>query len=197
MAIRIPKGEFCLLSVFALSFTSAFAGFYSFPLHAKESCDDLVTIHFEEGAPVDTFMIRNRSENLAISAVHIDLSRSSGRLIFDTTSGGDGVDVFQPYKTVSGSAKIAEPVSVGDGAQQISIRFESFPAGSDYTFSIDVDDQLTASELGQTRISGGEMEGAVANLDLVGDNEVSRRVTARFGKSNVARLKHDDCQDGS
>jgi hypothetical protein len=181
------------LSVVTALVASVTANAFPATVAATENCAPLVQISFLEGAPVDRFIIKNSSEEFEISAMEINLASSRGRLIFDTINGGAGVEVFQPYKTVAGSARLAQAVSVSDGSENVGVRFESFPAGADYTFSIDVDDRLTASELGQIRVSGSEMEGAQASFDLVGKKGVAKRVTTSFGKDNEANVRNTAC----
>ena len=95
----------------AVAVAMAMAGFSLFgsTWHAKaaseNACSDYIKVSFAEGAPVDKFKIENQSKNWQIKTMDIDLSSSKGRLIFDTISGGKGVEVFQPYQSVSGSAK--------------------------------------------------------------------------------------------
>jgi hypothetical protein len=56
--------------------------------------------------------------------------------------------------------------------------------GGRAAFSIDVDDRLTASDLGQIRVTGGEMEGALALFEAV-DGQI---VTAVFNADNRAQV---------
>lgn len=162
-------------------------------LAATDSCNLGVEVTFREGAPVDKFTVENKSSAWQVSNMEIDLKSSKGRLIFDTTSGGKGVEVFQPYKSVSGSAKVTKASFVADGADSISIAFEKFSKGQAFTFSIDVDDQLTASDLGQIRVTGGEMENAKANFILKNSDGKTIKAQASFGKNNKAILKMPNC----
>ena len=103
--------------------------------------------------------ITNRSET-AISAITFDLSTSVGQIIFDTRSGGDGVEVFQDFQVERGDATLgAEPIAQ-DGTDVLELRFDSFPPEQDFVFSIDVDDRLENSELGQIQVTGSEIDGA-------------------------------------
>lgn len=161
---------------------------------SEEACSDYINVSFAEGAPVDKFKITNQSKNWNIKAVNIDLSSSKGRLIFDTISGGKGVDVFQPYKSVSGNAKLSKATLVEDGANSINLNFEKFSSGESFTFSIDVDDQLTASELGQIRVTGGEMAQAKAIFMIENSDGSTVKETASFNNQNEAVLKLLGCQ---
>ena len=95
--------------------------------------------------------------------VTIDLRASAGRLIFDTAAGGTGVEVFQPLRDEGGTA-VSDVV---DGAQVIAVTLRDARAGRRAAFSIDVDDRLMASDLGQIRVTGGEMAGAVAIFETL------------------------------
>ena len=128
---------------------------------AAETCGIDIQARFIEGAPRDRFVIENKSVTpTEITALTLDLRPSAGRLIFDTESGGSGVEVFQLYRDESTGAKLAAAPVVRDGDDALALKFASFTSGQSYRFSIDVDDTLTNSELGQIRVSGGEMQGA-------------------------------------
>lgn len=160
----------------------------------ENSCKDYISVVFREGAPVDKFKIQNQSKNWQIKTIDIDLSTSQGRLIFDTISGGKGVEVFQPYKSVSGSAKLSTVAMVEDGEDAIKLNFENFSTGDSYTFSIDVDDQLKASDLGQIRVTGAEIAQAKAVFTI--ENSDGSQVTkeAWFDDKSKAILKAKSCK---
>ena len=182
------KATVLVLSLLAINVSTANAS-----SSGTDTCKTGITVSFSEGAPVDRFEIKNTSKDWQIINVEIDLSSSKGRLIFDTISGGKGVEVFQPYKTVSGSAKIIKANAVKDGSDAILLGFEQFNSGQSYTFSIDVDDQLTSSELGQIRVTGGEMELAQANFTLKNPNGKKTKAQAIFNNQNQARLNDATC----
>jgi hypothetical protein len=114
------------------------------------------SLRFVESAPRDRFELVVGAQNL--TAVRVDLRGSAGRLIFDTASGGTGVEVFQPLRDEGGVT--AE--GVADGAQMLRVVLKDGQVGTRAAFSIDVDDRLTGSDLGQIRVTGGEMAGAIA-----------------------------------
>jgi hypothetical protein len=180
--------------------TAAMAGFslFGLTLHAQaaseNACSDHIKVSFAEGAPVDKFKITNQSKTVQIKAINIDLSSSKGRLIFDTISGGKGVEVFQPYQSVSGNAELSTVALVEDGSDAINLDFKKFSGGDSFTFSIDVDDQLTASELGQIRVTGGEMAQAKAVFLIENQDGSTVKKTASFNNQNEALLKLAGCQ---
>lgn len=157
-------------------------------------CKDYISVVFREGAPVDKFKIKNQSKNWKIKTMDIDLSSSQGRLIFDTISGGKGVEVFQPYQSVSGSARLATFALVEDGADAVKLNFEKFSSGDSYTFSIDVDDQLTASDLGQIRVTGEEIAKAKAIFMIVNSDGSQVIKEALFDDTSKAVLKAKNCK---
>jgi hypothetical protein len=141
-------------------------------------CGVDLQVRFIEGAPVDRFVISNGSDRAyPLTEVAFDLTASKGRLIFDTQIGGSGVEVFQPF--VSSVANI----DVRDGATGLRMPMDGLDARTDVSFTIDVDDQLTASELGQIRVSGSEMAGAQVVFAMNG-----QPFLATFDDQNVARI---------
>ena len=119
------------------------------------------SLRFIESAPRDRFELIVGDQ--ALMAVQVDLRGSVGRLIFDTADGGTGVEVFQPLRDEGGTTANDVP----DGAEAIKVELRDGKAGSRAVFSIDVDDRLTSSDLGQIRVTGGEMAGAVATFEAV------------------------------
>lgn len=142
-----------------------------------ETCGPQLEATFTEGAPVDRFVIANKgATDLDLRDVQINLAPSRGRLIFDTAGGGQGVEVFQPFRSDAAS------VSVADGAEALRFPLAGLPAGAQVSFTIDVDDRLTASEMGQIRVSGSEMEGAEITFLVDGTSHL-----AVFDADNRAR----------
>lgn len=124
-----------------------------------------IGVVFTEGAPKDSFNLRNRGNCIAEPAeIRIDLESSRGRLIFDTTGSGAGVEVFQPFEIINGRELVSSVHPVRDGDNQVIVHFTSLPPKSTFAFTIDVDDRLTGSELGQIRITGSEIEGATVTV---------------------------------
>jgi hypothetical protein len=98
-----------------------------------------------------------------------------GKLIFDTQNGGIGVEVFQPFQSADATLDVA------DGAEGLRMPLSGLAGNASTNFTIDVDDRLTASELGQIRVSGSEMQGAVVTVAIGSDN-----YNAAFDGSNMA-----------
>lgn len=157
---------------------------------AATACVHEVSMVFTESAPRDRFEIRNDSSSgQSIQRLTLDLSSSAGRLIFDTTAGGTGVDVFQPFRVESGEAKLQASLVIQDGSDRLTLDFTRFEPGQRFAFSIDVDDRLPASELGQTRVSGREMEGALMTAVVGPRGGAGTERQARVDGNNRAHVK--------
>ncbi len=127
-------------------------------------------------------MVINRGAcPLGESTLELDLSASAGGLIFDTSATGAGVDVFQPFEVEAGDiVPLAD--SVNDGDSSLSLRIRSLEAGDRASFTIDVDDTLPSSELGQIRVAGSEISGAIATIAS------PTETTASFTEESLARV---------
>jgi hypothetical protein len=133
---------------------------------------------FVESAPRDRFELLVGKEPLR--AVRIDLRGSTGQLIFDTENGGTGVEVFQPLRDEGGT----DAGNVADGAQALRVVLRDADAGARAAFSIDVDDRLPSSALGQIRVTGGEMAGAT----VVFETQAGQDIIAVFDTENRAQV---------
>jgi hypothetical protein len=124
-----------------------------------------VEVTFVESAPKDRFVLHNTSQcALNDLTVHLDLSNSVGHLIFDTTATGAGVEVFQPFEVKKGNLKLISASEVKDGDSTLSLSIQSIAANDSVSFTIDVDDTLTQSELGNIRVSGSEITNALIEI---------------------------------
>ena len=158
--------------------------------HAASPCVHEVSMVFTESAPRDRFEIRNDSSaDQRIQRLTLDLSPSAGKLIFDTLEGGTGVEVFQPFRIEPGEAQLKGSPVVQDGSDRLTLDFTRFESGQRFRFSIDVDDQLTASDLGQIRVSGREMEGAVLTVVFGPSGGAGTELQARVDGNNRAKAK--------
>ena len=128
-----------------------------------------LSVTFSESAPKDSFTITNVGD-CSIDQLHlrIDLASSKGGLIFDPTSNGAGVQVFQPFEVVAGQSYITAVSEVSDGSQDVALRLKALIPGAKVSFTVDVDDTVprARSELGQTRVSDAEISGAVISGDV-------------------------------
>ena len=145
-------------------------------------------VRFVESAPRDRFELE-ASDAFAgsVSGLVIDLAGSAGALVFDTEPGGEGLEVFQPFRSEGASAGVEATVGAfaGDGATRIDIALKGLGASGRYAFSIDVDDTLVASELGRIRVAGAEIGGATVAVRLDG---AADPVVAAFDADATATL---------
>ncbi len=150
---------------------------------------DLLVI-FSESAPKDLFAISNTGEcELRDLELEIDLAPSTGRLIFDTTATGAGEEVFQPFEVTAGRIELISSAAVKDGDSSLSLGIQSLAPGQTVSFTIDVDDRLTASELGRTRIANSEISGALVKARW----PEQQSVTGVFGRDSRASVTVPDC----
>ncbi|MBO6918180.1 MAG: hypothetical protein JJ858_07105 [Rhizobiaceae bacterium] len=157
-------------------------------LASGDSCRLDLNVKFIESAPRDRFVISNNStSNIEILSASLDLSKSQGNLIFDTEDGGVGVEVFQKFRSETDAVKLVLSPEINDGDNQLDIAFESFARDKVYQFSIDVNDQNKQSDLGQIRVTGGELSGAEVTF-LIKENDARRTVSALFDDANRSRV---------
>lgn len=124
-----------------------------------------VEVAFFESAPKDRFVVTNTGAcGLKDLVLKIDLAPSGGRLIFDTTATGAGVEVFQPFEVREGGIALISTAGVQDGDAGLALSIDSLPPGASVSFTIDVDDTLPESELGKIRVSGSEIKGGLVEI---------------------------------
>ncbi|MEM8632540.1 MAG: aggregation factor core [Pseudomonadota bacterium] len=146
-----------------------------------------ITVRFTESAPKDRFTITNTAEcALPAGEIAIDLSTAPAGLIFDVSASGAGVEVFQPLEIVEGAETLRSVTAVTDGDERVVLDHAGLPAGGKLSFTIDVDD-TRGVELGQIRVSGGEILGATAELPGTTDR------SATFDRDGLATIETDGC----
>ncbi len=129
-----------------------------------------LNVKFVESAPKDWFAVTNASDCAVDSmSMDIDLSGSAGKLIFDTTATGAGVEVFQPFEARSGNIELTSSSKVNDGDKRLSVLISDLQPGETASFTIDVDDTLTNSELGMIRVSRSEISGSGIQITVNGE----------------------------
>ncbi len=153
-----------------------------------------IRVLFREGAPKDSFELRNTGAcALGPMEIVVDLTGSAGSLIFDTQAQGPGVEVYQPFELVQGASLVRSASELRDGGRAISLSITGLSPRQAIAFTIDVDDTLTESPLGQTRVAGSEIKGAkiVARFDATA--ALVPEVTAQFTRDAVAVLPISSC----
>ncbi len=152
--------------------------------------DGAIEINFIESAPKDRFVITNvGSCSLTDVTVEFDLSQSAGQLIFDTTGTGAGVEVFQPFEVVSGEIVQVSAEGVQDGDSTLALRIINLPANDSASFTIDVDDTLTNSELGMIRVADSEIVGGLVQITVGNASSAS----ASFDETSTALVELSAC----
>lgn len=159
-------------------------------------CEPALDVRFVESAPRDRFEFVNRSDDATqVSDATIELAGSVGRLVFDTLDGGAGVEVFQPFRIDEGAELLIASTPPEDGGERITLTFEAFESGERFVFSIDVDDRLASSELGQIRVAGSEIAGALLSVSLTDADGVRRSVSATFDDDARASIAGNSCAE--
>jgi len=168
----------------------AFASILSVIIFVRPSFADL-SIKFIESAPKDRFEIKNIGPCAIPSGqMSINMENSKGGLIFDITAGGAGVEVFQKFEAVTGANKFELISPIKDGDNIISFKTSSLEPNAMISFTIDVDDTLVNSALGQIRVSGNEISGSSLEYKNMHSEE---NLTAIF-ETNQALIEFN-CSD--
>ncbi|MEM1362688.1 MAG: aggregation factor core [Pseudomonadota bacterium] len=143
-------------------------------------------VAFIEGAPKDRFVVENTSACELSGTLTIDIGASSAGLIFDVTSTGAGVEVFQPIEIVSGANALASVPEVVDGQSKVELSMTRLAPNATIAFTIDVDDTLGQRAI---TVSGSEIAGAAVTYNDGMINE-----TAVFSSKARASLPLKGCQ---
>ena len=135
------------------------------PADIQPVTETTIEVSFIESAPKDTFFIKNIGNcALGETIVTINLAESVGKLIFDTTESGAGVEVFQPFEITEGQMELVERQTVNDGDAELAIRLTDLQPGMRVGFTIDVDDTLTDSALGNIQVTDSEISGGLVRV---------------------------------
>jgi len=145
---------------------------------ASTAAADL-TVSFRDGAPKDRFTLSYAGDcALEETTLVIDLGTAPAGLIFDITSAGAGVEVFQPLEWVQGSAQTSD---VSDGDTALTVTLASWAPGEVRAFTVDIDDTTSNRQI---TVDGSEMAGATLR---------SGPHLAQFDASGAATLQLDPC----
>lgn len=149
-----------------------------------------IEVRFSEGAPKDRFTISNQGKcSLKNLTVDLDLSKSQGKLIFDVTGAGAGVEVFQPFEVTEGKLKLASGTRVKDGDSGMSLSIESLKPSQRVSFTIDVDDTLPNGALGMIRVAGSEIKGGTVSVKAGN----LKPANSTFGDNSIAVVPTTNC----
>jgi len=194
----------------ALSAVAALTASAPTAAEGRDACGARLDGAFVESAPRDRFEFTNASRpGWTVAGLTLDLDGSAGRLVFDTAPGGQGVEVFQPFRTESGVVRVADVRAPDDGGETLALEFVAttrnasegdagadagvFDAGATYVFSIDVDDRLRESDLGQIRVSGSEIAGGRLSARIVHESGVVERLDGPFDATARVELLGTPC----
>lgn len=145
-----------------------------------------ISVRFIEGAPKDRFEITNLATCAVVRTdLVIDLSTSAAGLIFDTTSTGAGVDVFQPFELVAGADALASQPKVIDGDKQVKLPISRLAPKAVLAFTIDVDNTMTSRGI---MVSGSQIEGVSVRVSAAGTT-----TTGRFSQQGNALIQTPPC----
>ena len=150
------------------------------------SAQAAIEVRFVESAPKDRFIITNTGScTFSELILVINLAQSAGRLIFDTTGAGAGVEVFQPFEVTEGKIELVSGKVVKDGDTELALRIKSLAPGARASFTIDVDDTLPRSELGKTRVAASEISGGTVRV-IAGRGQSATAVFDDASRATVA-----------
>ncbi|MGD1881434.1 MAG: aggregation factor core [Paracoccaceae bacterium] len=157
---------------------AAMLGIISSPVAAN------IQVDFREGAPKDQFILTNVGPcALNDLAITIDLTNSVGKLIFDVTGEGEGVQAFQPFEIVSGGENLVDMPIVLDGEKMVTLRLSTMESGGRLVFTTDLDDTIDAREI---TVSGSEFAGTAISVT---SNETTGDAVFAEDPSTVASLQ--------
>ncbi|RVU82829.1 hypothetical protein EOL70_20005 [Leucothrix sargassi] len=171
--------------------TTKFASLAALLTLCSQSALANIDVNFIESAPKDRFVISNSGScSLENVRLDIDLTETAGKLIFDTTSTGAGVEVFQPFEVTKGSIKVLSPEGVKDGDNTLALSIQSLPPGQSVSFTIDVDDTLKKSALGNIMVAGSEIENGLVKVS----STTLKPAMAKFNGASKASIALPACK---
>lgn len=161
---------------------------------AHASCGPRIAVAFVEAAPTDRFDIVNRSDaGWHLVTLTLDLGPSAGRLYFDTSARGAGIQVSQPFESAGGRAQLATVPTPTDGDVALRLDFARFAPGMDHRFTIDVDDRLPGGARGPSQIVGAEIAGATVSALLIDPTGQQNTAAGVFKTDGQAQLSGGTC----
>lgn len=121
-----------------------------------------IEMTFRDGAPKDLFVLSNTGAcPTAPMTLSLDMTDSAGRVVFDITENGAGVEVFQPLEFVDGAQFLRAQPDVTDGQNTLVLELGSLPPAAQVRFTIDVDDTIGQREI---TVNGSELQGSVLTV---------------------------------
>ena len=160
---------------------------------AARACGPEVVIQFIDSSP-DLFIIENRSlEAWTLVSLEFRAEKSAGRVVFDTDLGGAGASEPYQFEVVEGEVGLMKAPVVADGAEELTLHFANFAPGRKFVFSIDLDDRLENSAMGQAYVTGDEIAGAEVTGLFTHPKIGEGRAQGTFGSDGTAHLRGATC----
>ena len=98
-----------------------------------------------------------------------------------------GVEVSQPFEIGSGAEFVAKTPNINDGDKSALIALQGLSVGGKVVFTIDLDDTLPNSSLGQIRVAGSEIAGARVSVTT------NATFSGKFDDNAHAQITMDSC----
>ena len=132
----------------------------------------------------DGFLITNL-DNCPLSDVEIkiDMSSSSGALVFDTFPGPPGLNQSQSLRILSGSDFLSQTPVVRDGSQKLTLAVKELPSDESILIALDTDSRDSAWS------NTEEIKGSVVTI--------SGSETAAFNNKGTALIPNASCKQVS
>ncbi|MEQ8739354.1 MAG: hypothetical protein RIE87_08235 [Rhodospirillales bacterium] len=157
------------------------------------ACGPEVVIRFIDSSP-DLFIIENKSlEPWTLLSLEFHAAQSAGRVVFDTDFGGAGASEPHQFETVEGEVGLMKAPVVADGAEELILHFTNFQAGRKFVFTIDLDDRLENSPMGQAYVTGEEIAGAEVTGLFTHPQIGEGKARGTFGTDGTAHLRGATC----
>ena len=157
------------------------------------ACGPEVIIQFIDSGP-DVFIIDNKSrEDWTLLSLEFRSANSIGRVVFDTDFGGQGSSEPYQFEVVPGEVSLMKEPVVADGAEALDLHFANFSAGRKFMFTIDLDDRLESSPMGQAHVTGEEIAGAEVSGVFSHPKIGKGSAHGTFGSDGEAHLRGATC----
>ena len=168
------------------------AGLIAAPKPAA-ACGPEVVVQFIDAGP-DMFIIDNKSsEAWTLLSLEFRSANSVGRVVFDTDFGGQGSSEPYQFEAVEGDVGLMKEPVVADGAEALDLHFSNFTAGRQFIFTIDLDDRLADSVMGQAHVTGEEIAGAEVSGLFTHPRIGKGTAKGVFGTDGKAHLRGATC----
>lgn len=130
---------------------------------------------FVEGAPKDRLVLEHTGDcTFGPAQLALDLTDTAGKLVFDVTAEGAGVEVFQPLEVETGLDALTDTPQVRDGDSRLLVNVAALTGNARIVLSFDLDDTIGAREITVAR-----SEFAGARISLNGSDAAQFDTSAR------------------